>query len=152
MPVFEMEVTLPVNPDQLAADLLVMSGVNYELSPILRMSAPVEWAGKLISEWPVNTDLFSSRILLFGVVPIDLHRFKFLSVDGMGFKESSQTLINSLWSHERRISSNGSGAKVRDVVYYKSKSGFLGCLFKPVYRSVFAHRHKRLKLKYAKSS
>lgn len=147
-----METSLPVNPDQLASDLLLMSGVNYELSPLLKMSAPQKWATKPISKWPVNSYIFSSTILLFGLIPIDLHRFKLLSVNGMGFKESSKTLFNSQWSHQRTISSNGSGAKVRDVVYYNSKLGFLGCLFKPLYKSIFAHRHKRLKSKYAKNS
>ena len=152
MPKFEMETSLAVSPDQLASDLLLMSGVNYELSPLLKMSVPQTWAAKPISDWPVNNNIFSSTILLFGFIPIDLHRFKFLSVHGMGFKESSKTLLNSLWSHQRTISSNGSGAKVTDVVYYKSKLGFLGYLFKPLYQSIFAHRHKRLKSKYAKIS
>ncbi|KZY35348.1 hypothetical protein A3752_19745 [Oleiphilus sp. HI0081] len=152
MPKFEMEISLPVCPENLSADLLVMSGVNYELSPILKMSAPQQWPAKPISEWPVNDDIFSSIILLFGFIPVDLHRFKFRSVNSMGFIESSKTMLNNVWSHEQTISADGSGAKIRDVVYFKSKLGFLGYLFKPVFQSIFAHRHKRLKSKYAKSS
>lgn len=149
MPKFEMETYLSVNPDQLATDLLNMSGVNYELSPFLKMSTPQQWSAKSIADWPVNDHIFSSSILLFGFIPIDLHRFKFTSVDGMGFTESSNTLLNSLWSHERTISITDSGAKVTDVVCYKSRLGFIGYLFKPLYQSIFAHRHKRLKQKYA---
>lgn len=152
MPKFEMETSLPVSPDKLSADLLFMSGVNYELSPILKMSAPQKWEVEPISKWPVNSDIFSSTILLFGFLPIDLHRFNFLSVNGMGFKEASSSLLNKLWSHERTISTSGSGSKIKDVVHYKSKLGFLGNLFKPVYQAIFAHRHKRLKLKYDESS
>lgn len=148
MPKFGMEVSLPVSPDQLSSDLLFMSGVNYELAPILKMSAPEKWAAKPISEWPVNQGIFASKILLFGFIPIDLHRFSFLSVNLMGFKESSTSLLNSLWSHERTISANGSGATVTDVVYYKSKLGLIGYLFKPLYQSIFTYRHKRLRQKY----
>ena len=152
MPKFEMEVFLPVSPDQLSSDLFLMSGVNYELSPIVKMSAPEEWASKSIAHWPVNEYVFSSIIFLFGFIPIDLHRFKLLSVNSNGFKESSKTLFNSVWSHERNILKSDSGATVRDVVYYKSKIGFLGSLLKPIYHSIFVHRHNRLKLKYAKIS
>lgn len=152
MPQFEMKVFLPANPACLSSDLLCMSGVNYELSPILKMSVPEKWATTSISDWPINEELFSSKVLFFGFIPIDLHSFTFLFVNTSGFKESSKTLINSVWSHERTISNNGSGAIVSDVIYFKSKLGFLGYLFKPVSQAIFAHRHKRLILKYAKNS
>lgn len=148
MPRIEMETSLPVSPAVLASELLTMEGVNDELSPILKMTAPQPWASKPISEWPVNSEIFSSRILLFGVMPIDLHRFKFESVHGMGFKESSKSLFNRHWSHERTIRESGSGATVKDVLHYTSQLGFLGYLFMPLYQAIFSHRHKRLKRKY----
>ena len=151
MPKFEIETPLAVSPEQLSADLLNMAGVNNELYPLLKMTAPRQWIEKPIFQWPVNSTLFSSAILLFGFIPMDVHRFKFTSVNTMGFKESSSTLINSLWLHERSILSNGDGdgATIKDVVYYKSKLAVLGRLFKPVYKWIFIHRHKRLKLKYS---
>ena len=152
MPQFELEIHLPVSPGQLSSDLLSMTGVNYELSPMLQMSAPEPWALQSISEWPTNKDIFTSKISLFGLIPIDFHHFKFLSVHSQGFKESSKSLFNNLWSHERTISSSDSGSKVKDVVYYKSKLGWVGYVFKPVYKSIFIHRHKRLKSKYAKNN
>lgn len=152
MPSFELATSLPVSPSRLASDLLTMEGVNYELSPILKMTAPKNWAAKPISQWPENCELFSSKILLCGVLPVDLHRFKFQSVHRLGFKESSRSLFNHHWSHERTILVNNTGATVKDVVLYENKLTFLGCLLLPLYKSLFAHRHKRLKLKYLQSS
>jgi len=88
-------------------------------------------------------------VLLLGFLPVDVHHFKLLAVDSMGIKESSQSLMNSVWSHERIISANGADAKVRDVVYYEGKVAWLGKLLQPLYRAIFVHRHKRLKSKYA---
>ena len=147
-----MEVFLPVEPELLKKELFTMSGVNYELAPTVKMSAPEQWVSKSITEWPVNKEIFTSTISFFGVIPIDRHRFKLLSVSSAGFVESSSSVFNSVWSHERTITKSGSGANVKDVVGYQNKISLLGTLLKPFYRSIFTHRHKRLKLKYAKSS
>ena len=131
MPQFEIETSLPVEQQQLASELLRMSGINYELAPMLTMTTPDEWHSKPIVEWPVDTPVFTSTILLFGVIPIDLHSFKLISVAKTEFDEASTTLHNSLWSHKRIISADGSGAKVKDVVYFKSRVPLLDWLGKP---------------------
>lgn len=104
MPRFEIESQLAVDSNNLAQDSLTMSGVNYELGPFLKMSVPDLWQSKSITEWPTKQSLFSSNILLFGFIPIDRHYFKFKTIDSFGFNESSKSLMNSLWSHERLIS------------------------------------------------
>lgn len=152
MPRIEITTSLPVSPRLLASDLLTMQGVNFELSPILKMTCPQNWAAKPISQWPENCELFTSKILMCGFFPVDLHRFKFQSVHCMGFKESSRSLFNSHWSHERTILKTNSGAEVKDVILYENKLGILGYLFMPLYKSVFSHRHKRLKHKYVQGS
>lgn len=148
---FKMVVSLSVSTDQLSSELLNMSGVNYELFPIIRMSAPKLWSKRPISEWPVEDEVFASAVLLFCFIPIDVHRFRFQSVSGMGFKESSKSLINLLWIHERLISEDHNGAKVLDIVHYRSKFRFLGSLTKPIYQAIFTYRHHRLKRKYTQS-
>ena len=150
MPSFEMETQLPVSSNELAHDTLKMSGVNYELGPLLKMSAPDFWQSKSITEWPTNQNLFSSNILLLGLIPIDRHFFNFKTIDSFGFKENSKSLMNSLWSHERLIKSVGSGSVIKDVIIYKSKLGILGNLFMPIYKAIFKHRHSRLRAKYSK--
>ena len=149
MPKIEMEITLPVGATQLSNELLNMKGVNSELWPYLKMTAPNNWYEKSIKEWPINQYLFRSKVLLFGILPVDIHRFKFDSVSNTGFKESSVSLLNSLWCHERTVVSNGSNTSVKDAVYYQSRCGLLGVLIKPAYKLIFKHRHKRLTVKYA---
>jgi hypothetical protein len=150
MPSFEMETQLAVSSSELAHDTLNMSGVNYELGPLLKMSAPDLWQSKSITEWPTNQNIFSSNILLLGLIPIDRHFFNFKTVDSFGFKENSKSLMNSLWSHERLIKSAGSGSVIKDVIIYQSKLGIVGNLFMPIYKAIFKHRHNRLRAKYFK--
>lgn len=78
MPSFEIETQLAVSSNKLARDTLNMTGVNYELWPLLKMSAPDIWQSKPITEWPTNKNLFSSNILLLGCIPIDRHYFNSL--------------------------------------------------------------------------
>jgi hypothetical protein len=150
MPSFEMETQLVISSNDLARDTLNMSGVNYEIGPLLKMSSPDIWQSKSITEWPTNQNLFSSNILLLSLIPIDRHYFNFKSIDSFGFKETSKSLINSLWSHERVITSVGSGSVIKDVIMYKSKLGILDNLFMPIYEAIFKHRHNRLRAKYSK--
>lgn len=149
MPKFEIESILPLEAQTLATDLLCMTGVNYELAPSVKMSAPHPWNSKPIWEWPVGKELFSSTVLFFGLIPIDVHHFKFQSVGKAGFQESSSSLFNKVWGHERTLLACGPDTRVRDVVIFESRLGTLGYWLTPVYRWIFAHRHKRLKAKYA---
>ena len=59
---------------------LTMSGVNAELRPLVRMTAPAPWATRPIFDWPEQKLLFTSWILLLGVLPIDRHAFSLRSV------------------------------------------------------------------------
>lgn len=149
MPSFEIETQLTVSANELAYDALTMLGVNYELGPLLKMTAPDNWQSKPITHWPTNQRLFTSTILLLGLIPIDRHYFNFTKIDNSGFNENSKSLMNSLWSHKRVIKNNGSGSVITDVIMYKSKLGVLGIIFMPIYKAIFKHRHNRLKSKYA---
>lgn len=150
MPSFEIETQLAVSPNELAHDSLSMSGVNFELGPLLKMSAPDIWQSKPITEWPTNQNLFGSNVLLLGLIPIDRHYFKFRTISSFGFNESSKSVMNKLWSHERIIKSAGSGSVVKDIIIYESKLGISGNLFMPIYKAIFKHRHNRLRAKYSK--
>lgn len=128
-----------------------MAGVNYELAPLVQMSVPEDWASTSIAQWPVDVEIFASKILLLGVIPIDLHHIKFDAVDQSGFRESSRSLMYRVWAHERRISEDASGARVKDTVYFECHLALLGGLLKPIYKAVFAHRHQRLRSRYGDS-
>lgn len=125
-----------------------MAGVNYELLPIVRMTAPATWANRAIDDWPTGEHLFTSTLLLFSLIPIDLHRFTLLEVHDTGFRETSSSLVNAQWNHSRTLEVQETGVLVRDVVEYVPRLRFLGGLMLPIYRFVFRHRHRRLKKQY----
>lgn len=145
---FELETQFPISADELAQSTLNMSGVNYELAPLLKMTAPKTWQSTNITDWPTNKNLFGSNILLLGIIPIDRHYFKFETIDRSGFKEISKSIINAQWCHERLIKNIGSGSVIKDVITYQSKLVFLGAFLKPIYKAIFKHRHNRLRTKY----
>jgi hypothetical protein len=152
MPTFEIESDLPIEPMKLYRELLTIKGVNRELSPYIKMSAPKQWRAKPISEWPVGAFLFNSRVTLFGLIPIDSHGFKFSEVSESGFSETSKTLMNKEWNHTRSIVKTSAGSKVKDLVEYKSKLGFMGYLLMPFLLTIFKHRHSKLKAIYGINS
>ncbi|AMQ89197.1 hypothetical protein ASQ50_11095 [Marinobacter sp. LQ44] len=149
---FEVSSNLKISPEDVAG-LLTMKGVNRELSPLIRMTAPSEWSSKPIFEWPSGRVLFSSWILLFGILPIDRHTFFFQSIDRQrGFVEVSSTLTNKLWHHRRDINRNGALCWVTDTVEFQCRLPVLADVLAPVYRLIFKHRHQVLRSYYGGSA
>lgn len=145
---FEFSSELPVD-QALILEQLNLAGVNAELMPLLRMTAPAQWRDKSLFCWPTQQPLFNSWILLFGILPIDLHSFCLESVEeGSGFQEHSSSWLNRAWRHQRRIEQTESGCRVTDWVEYSSRIPLLDKILRPVYRMVFRHRHRRLRRRY----
>ena len=149
MPSFYFSSDLPVATEDILASLN-MHGVNAELSPLVRMTAPVLYAERSILEWPVQRTLFESWVLLFGFLPIDRHAFFFEAINSnQGFSERSTSWINEYWSHERKVASLHTGCRVTDTVNYKSRVPVVDRLLKPLYQLVFWQRHKNLRGAYS---
>ena len=130
-------------------DVLTMQGVNNELLPLVKMTAPAKWQQTPISRWPTLKRLFSSWLLLFRCIPIDYHHFMLQEVREDGFREASSSLMNAVWQHERKISAQTDGrAQVEDHVRYRARLPLMGWLLKPIYQAVFRHRHRRLQKCY----
>ncbi len=128
---------------------LTMTGVNTELSPLVRMTAPSSFATRSIFEWPERQMLFKSWILLFGILPIDRHTFLFERIQaGVGFTERSTSWTNRYWCHERKVVSLGSACQVVDTVTFQSRIPLLDLLLLPVYRLAFWRRHQYLQGRY----
>lgn len=142
---FEVSSNLKISPEDVDG-LLTMKGVNRELNPIISMTAPSEWSSKPIFEWPTGKLLFSSWILLFGILPIDRHMFFFQSIDRQrGFAEASSSLTNKMWHHQRDIKKNGASCRVTDTVEFRCRLPLLAYVLRPVYRFIFKHRHQVLR-------
>ena len=121
-----------------------MEGVNHELGPWLRMTAP---AGLRIDPADVvpGERLFRSRLLLLGVLPIDFDDLTFVRVDaGRGFLERSPMLSAQVWEHERVIEPVGDGCRVTDRVRFIPRVPFAGRVHRLVVAAIFRHRHRRL--------
>ena len=138
---------LPVKADEILATL-TMHGVNTELRPLIRMTAPQAYSERSILDWSEQQKLFDSWILLFGCLPIDRHSFYFDVIDeNEGFSEHSTSWTNKYWKHDRRVASQESGCRVVDTVRYKSRIPLMDLLLKPAYRLVFWLRHRNLRAK-----
>jgi hypothetical protein len=149
---FEVSSNLKISPGDIDG-LLTMKGVNRELSPLIRMTAPSEWSSKPIFEWPAGKVLFSSWILLFGILPIDRHTFFFQSIDRQrGFAESSTSITNKVWHHRRDIKMNEALPQITDTVTFQSRLPMLAYVLAPVYRLIFTHRHRVLRSYYGGSA
>ncbi len=145
---FECSSEHNVDVEMLRENTFSMSGVNFELSPLVRMTFPRRYSDMSILEWPKNQHVFTSVLLLFGVIPFDYHKFIFVALEKDGFEECSSTLMNKEWCHKRTIVASGGTSLVIDKVSYQPRLPFVGLLMKPIYKFTFERRHKRLDLKY----
>ncbi len=145
---FEKTVKLNFDGSQIVKNQLNFSGVNYELHPIVHMTSPTKWKSKSLIEAPVNEKLFSSVILLFGFIPIDVHHLCFKQIFENGFKETSSSVLMKHWNHYRRIEKFDQGCVLTDEISFSTRLPFLEVLIKPIYLFVFGHRHERLKRKF----
>ena len=142
--------TLPVSPEDLWPVVFSMQGVNRELGPWVRMTAPPGWELRADRSGEV---LFFSWILLFGLLPVDRHFLRFESVKpGRYFREDSYSWTHHSWRHTRTLEAVAEGTRLTDEVRFRPRLFFLGYLLRPVYGWVFAHRHRRLAARFARRS
>lgn len=145
---FAMRSEIPVSPEDFWSGMS-LEAVNAELAPLVRMTAPAAFRTLPMTDWPTGQPLFTSTILLLGVLPADRHAFCLDAVDpGRGFLERSSTTMLRLWQHERTTAPTAHGCIVEDAVTFRSRVPGLDRLLLPVYRAVFRHRHDRLTARY----
>ncbi len=126
-----------------------MNWVNWELSPLLRMTIPGKWRFLPLADWDTGRPLFKSWILLFGMIPVDRHAFYLAGLhQGTGFHEHSSSLINRQWNHTRTIAPAGRGCILTDCVAVEGRFAFLTRRLFPLYQRIFNHRHRRLRDRY----
>ena len=147
---FEVSSELSARPDEFWARA-TLSGVNKELSPWVRMTAPPEWRSIPLLQWTLRKRLFNSWLLLFGIIPVDLHYFYMHNVTpNVGFEERSSSAMNKHWDHTRRIEPTPRGCVLTDRVEYESRLPFIGVLFLPIYKAIFVSRHRYLRRVYGR--
>ena len=124
-------------------------GVNDELRPLMRMTAPAHIRRLEPSDVVLGERLFRSWVLLFGVLPIDYDDLTLVAIEpGRGFQERSTMMSMRVWEHDRTLAPNGSGCVVRDRLGFEPRVPGMGPLLDRIIRATFRHRHRRLRRRF----
>lgn len=127
-----------------------MQNVNAELMPFAKMTYPAAMSEIGGREVPMGIVLFKSVILLFGFIPVDLHYLRLTKLDmGTAFYEDSYSLQHHYWKHTRTILEQNDKTFVHDELHFAPRIGFMGYVLLPVYKTIFANRHKQLQKYFA---
>lgn len=128
-----------------------MPGVNHELMPLMRMAHPPDVPALDDSTCVRPGEIvLRSWLMLGGVLPIDRHTLIFDRLyPGQGFDEHSHSWLQRVWLHQRRVQSEGEdGCRVIDSLAFEPRLRMLEALVTPVVRTLFEHRHRRLRARF----
>jgi hypothetical protein len=127
-----------------------MAGVNWELSPYVRMTVPRRAKDMTIGDAPIGIVAFRSVLLAFTVVPFDVHAFQLDAVTPPhGFVEESTSLVQRRWRHERTITATADReCEVIDTIAVDPRLRCTEPLVAAVVRFLFRHRHQRLRTRF----
>ena len=133
-----------VSVEEVWSRVSTWEGVNYELGPLVQMSVPEEYPR--VSDIPADGKVhFTSQVCLFGVIPVDSHRFGLRAIDPPHyFDERSENRMMRVWCHKRTISEMDGSVIVTDQCGFEPRLPILGRVILGVYRLVFRIRHRRL--------
>jgi ligand-binding SRPBCC domain-containing protein len=134
------------------ARVATMEGINDELAPLFRMTHPPELDRLEPGLAGLGQSAFRSRVLLFGVLPVDYDDITIVRLDpGRGFLERSSLGTQRLWEHERRLDPAGDGCAIVDRVRHEPRLPIAGRRQSALLRQVFRHRHRRLRRRFGGS-
>lgn len=142
---FTVSSRLGADPARVWEVVTSVEGVNYELSPVVRMTVPRG------SDMILRTgDLGRSWILLGGLIPIDYDDLHLASIDpGRGFSERSVLGSARSWHHDRSLEPvEGGGCRVTDRIGFEPRLRLLGGLQELVLEAMFRWRHRRLRRRF----
>jgi ligand-binding SRPBCC domain-containing protein len=146
---FVVRSQLAATPAHVWEHISTMAGVNYELAPLFRMTHPpgVDRIDESLGE--LGRPVFRSRVLLFGLIPVDYDDITIVRLDpGLGFLERSPLGTQRLWEHERAIQPSGDGCVLVDRVAHDPRVPVAERAQSALLRRVFLHRHRRLRRRF----
>jgi len=122
-----------------------IDGINAELAPWLKMTAPPELRSLSDVEVVLGRPIGRSTVLLFGWLPVDRMELTLVELEpGRRFVERSQVRSQKLWQHERTVEPEGDGGcRLTDRLMFEPRLG--GPLVAAFLRRVFAARHAYLR-------
>lgn len=134
---------------------MTLAGVNSELRPIVRMTAPTGLRGATLAELTPGVPAGRSWLLLGGLVPVDYDDLCLMEIEpGRRFLERSEMFSMSVWQHERTVESHGEGwCAVTDELTFALREPMVRVpgaesLAERVVGLIFRHRHRRLLATY----
>ena len=137
---------LEAAPEIVWARVSTVAGVNAELRPIARMTAPRGVDSLADVDVALGQRLFRSWVLLFGLLPIDYDDLTLVRLEpGRGFHERSSMLSQRVWEHERTLVAEGCGCRVTDRLRFEPRTPIPAGAVERVVRLLFQHRHRRLR-------
>ena len=130
-----------------------MAGINHELGPWFRMTAP-RGAELSLDVVPLGRRWFRSWILLFGVLPVDYDDLCVERLEaGRGFLERSRMLSATVWEHERTLEPTGAAVtRLTDRVAFSPRLAPAARLQRALIAATFRHRHRRLRAHFERVS
>jgi ligand-binding SRPBCC domain-containing protein len=146
----EQESIVAAPPDVVWARVSTFEGVNDELLPLMRMTAPAHVRALDPSQVVLGERIFRSWVLLFGVIPIEYDDLTLIALEpGSGFHERSRMLSMRVWEHKRTLEPTGDAAtRVSDRLSFEPRLPGSGPLLERFIRATFRHRHRRLRRRF----
>ncbi len=139
---FVVESSLAASPEAVWRWITSIDGITAEMWPYFRMTVPRGIRSLADVTVQPGARLFRSRVLLFGVLPIDYSDLTLLELTpGDGFVEESPMGSMKLWRHERRVrpTADGRGAVLTDHLTFEPR--WARSVVEWFIRCVFRHRH-----------
>jgi ligand-binding SRPBCC domain-containing protein len=143
---------LQAAPEEVWARVTTVQGINHELRPLLRMTAPRDLRETGIANIAMGTRVCRSWVLLFGVLPVDYDDITLQRLEPpRSVLEKSTMLSQRAWEHERIIEPAPGGSTLTDRVRYEPRLPIPDLLLRPLYTAIFKHRHRRLRRHFRSS-
>ena len=139
---------LAASLDDVWASVRTLEGVNFELAPWVRMTAPAAVRGFTVDDAPLGACAFRSVLLAGGFFPFDVHSLTLVERGEHRFLERSPTLLQRTWEHERTVvATPGGGCSVTDRLRVEPRIP-VDALVRPLVAAIFRRRHRRLRARF----
>ncbi|MCD6060417.1 MAG: hypothetical protein K0S16_728 [Moraxellaceae bacterium] len=139
--------TLDVSREEAWRWITSVRGIATELRPLMGMSVPPGVTSLADLAFVPEQRLFRSRIMLFGLLPVDFSDLTLLELkENEGFVEQSPMGSMRLWRHERRIGAvpgDTGRCTVTDLLSFEPR--LARGLSTWAVKQLFTHRHAVLR-------
>ncbi len=135
--------------DAVWARVTTFAGINDELRPLMRMTAPREVREGGLPAVTLGERVCRSWILAGGVLPVEYDDLVLVELEQGRFLERSTMLTQAAWEHERTVAPHPDGSLVTDRVTFTPRRGVPAALSTQMVAFTFAHRHRRLQRRFS---